>query len=35
MNKDKELTKFDEIIATGPSISVLMEGYQEESGVLV
>ena len=33
MNKDKELTKFDEIIATGSSISVLMEGYQEESGV--
>ena len=33
MNKDKELTKFDEIIATGPSISVLMEGYQEERGV--
>ena len=33
MNKNKQLTKFDEIIATGPSISVLMEGYQEEKGV--
>ena len=33
MNKDKQLTEFDEIIAIGPSISVIMQGYQEEKGV--
>ena len=33
MNKNKELTEFDEIIAIGPSISVIMQGYQEEKGV--
>ena len=33
MNKNKQLTEFDEIIAIGPSISVIMQGYQEEKGV--
>ena len=32
-NKSKNLTKFNEILATGPSISVLMEGYQEKNGL--
>ena len=31
--KKKNLTKFDEIFAVGPSISVLMDGYQERNGL--
>ena len=31
--KEKNLTKFDEIFAVGPSISVLMDGYQERNGL--
>ena len=33
MEKNKELIKLNEILALGPSISVLMEGYQTESGL--
>ena len=29
MDKDKETLKLNEILALGPSISVLMEGYQD------
>ena len=29
MEKTKEVLKLDEILALGPSISVLMEGYQD------
>ena len=29
MEKNKELLKLNEILAIGPSISVLMEGYQD------
>ena len=33
MNNQKGFLKLDEIYAVGPSISVLMEGYKEESGL--
>ena len=33
MEKDQNLLKLNEIIALGPSLSVLMEGYQDESGL--
>ena len=33
MEKKLGLLKFNEILATGPSISVLMDGYQDKSGV--
>ena len=33
MNKNKNILKLDEILALGPSISVLMEGYQDENGL--
>ncbi len=33
ISKEKNLTKFDEIFAVGPSISVLMDGYQERNGL--
>ena len=33
MEKNKNLLKFNEILALGPSLSVLMEGYQDESGL--
>ena len=33
MEKNKNLLKFNEILALGPSISVLMEGYQDEKGL--
>ena len=33
MNNDKGLLKLNELYAVGPSISVLMEGYKEESGL--
>ena len=33
LSKSGELTKFEEIIATGPSISVLMEGYKDQNGL--
>ena len=29
MEKNEELLKLNEIVATGPSISVLMDGYQD------
>ncbi len=32
MEKNKNFLKLNEILALGPSISVLMEGYQDESG---
>ena len=31
--KNKNFFKFNEILALGPSMSVLMEGYQDENGV--
>ena len=31
MEKEKDLLKLNEILALGPSISVLMEGYQNSS----
>ena len=31
--KEKNFLKIDEILALGPSISVLMEGYQDENGI--
>ena len=31
MEKNKKLLKLNEIIALGPSLSVLMEGYQDEN----
>jgi hypothetical protein len=34
MEKNKNFLKINEIIALGPSMSVLMEGYQEESGLI-
>ncbi len=34
MNNQKGFLKLDEIYAVGPSISVLMEGYKEESGLI-
>ena len=33
MNNNKGFLKLDEIYAVGPSISVLMEGYKEETGL--
>ena len=33
MEKDKKLIKLNEVIALGPSLSVLMEGYQDENGL--
>ena len=33
MEKNKNFLKINEILALGPSMSVLMEGYQEESGL--
>ena len=34
MEKNKNFLKINEILALGPSMSVLMEGYQEESGLI-
>ena len=33
MQEDKNILKLNEILALGPSISVLMEGYQDKSGL--
>ena len=33
MEKNKNFLKLNEILALGPSISVLMEGYRDESGL--
>ena len=33
MEKNNDLLKLNEIIALGPSMSVLMEGYQEHNGM--
>ena len=33
MEKDKNFLKINEILALGPSMSVLMEGYQNETGL--
>ncbi len=33
MEKNKKFLKLNEILALGPSMSVLMEGYQEENGL--
>ena len=33
MEKNKDLLKLNEILALGPSMSVLMEGYQSENGL--
>ena len=33
MEKNENLLKLNEILALGPSLSVLMEGYQDESGL--
>ena len=33
MEKNKNFLKINEILALGPSVSVLMEGYQDEKGV--
>ena len=33
MEKDKNFLKLNEILALGPSMSVLMEGYQDENGL--
>jgi len=33
MEKNKNLLELNEILALGPSLSVLMEGYQDESGI--
>ena len=33
MEKNKKLLKLNEVIALGPSLSVLMEGYQDENGL--
>ena len=33
MEKNKNFLKLNEILALGPSLSVLMEGYQDESGL--
>ena len=33
MEKNKELLKINEILALGPSMSVLMEGYQDKDGL--
>ena len=34
MEKDKNNLKINEILALGPSISILMEGYQDENGLI-
>ena len=34
MEKNKNSLRLNEILALGPSMSVLMEGYQEESGLI-
>ncbi len=33
MEKNKDFLKLNEILALGPSVSVLMEGYQDENGI--
>ena len=33
MQEDKNILKLNEILALGPSISILMEGYQDKSGL--
>ena len=33
MEKDRDILKLNEILALGPSLSVLMEGYQDKSGL--
>ena len=33
LEKGKELLKLNEVLALGPSMSVLMEGYQEKNGL--
>jgi len=33
MEKNKNILKLTEILALGPSVSVLMEGYQDQSGL--
>ena len=33
MEKSKDILKLNEILALGPSLSVLMEGYQDKSGL--
>ena len=33
IEKNKDFLKFNEILALGPSMSVLMEGYQDKNGV--
>ncbi len=33
MEKDKDILKLNEILALGPSVSVLMDGYQDKNGV--
>ena len=33
LSKNKEYTKLNEILALGPSISVLMDGYQDQNGL--
>ena len=33
MEKNKNYLKLNEILALGPSMSVIMEGYQDESGL--
>ena len=33
MEKNEKLLKLNEILALGPSMSVLMEGYQDENGL--
>ena len=33
MEKNKKFLKLNEILALGPSMSVLMEGYQDENGI--
>ena len=35
MEKDKNFLKLNEILALGPSMSVLMEGYQDENLSLI
>ena len=33
MEKNKDFLKINEILALGPSVSVLMEGYQDANGI--
>ena len=33
MEKNEKLLKLNEILALGPSMSVIMEGYQDENGL--